>query len=171
MSAAPASNAFARPPFRAEAERASEEVLVRNTAAARRFAEQVLGMGDMQAFDDLVHQDVWVSTGLKPGAPVRGKAEYAQVIGATLGAALSNGSMTIHEVLTTLDGAVIVRFTAEADHTGTADGVAPTNRRFTLSETHLMRFQNGQLIENYVGALNPLHWEMTFADPITRAIF
>ena len=171
MSATPTPNAFARLPFGAEADRASEEILARNTAAARRFAERVLGMGDMEAFDELVHADVWVSTGLKPGGPVRGKAEYAQVIGSTLGAALTNGAMTVHEVLTTLDGAVIVRFTAEADHTGAADGVAPTNRRLVLSETHLMRFKDGQLIENYVGALNPLHWEMTFAEPITRAIF
>lgn len=92
------------------------------------------------------------------------------MIGATLGAALTNGEMIVHEVLPTLDGAVIVRFTAHADHTGEIDGIAPTGRRLTLSETHLMRFRNGQLIENYVGALNPLHWEMLYAPVIAPQV-
>lgn len=170
MAATPAPNPVIRPPFRPAQERADETTLAANLAAARRFAERVLGMGDMQAFDELVADDVWVSTGLKPGAPVTSKTEYAQVIGSTIGTALSNGAMTIHEVLATLDGAVIVRFTAEADHTAEIEGVAPTNKRFTLSETHLMRFRDGKLIENYVGALNPLHWEMTYAKPITAAV-
>lgn len=170
MAATPAPNAFVRPPHRPAQPRADEATLAANHAAAQRFAERVLGMGDMQAFDELVADDVWVSTGLKPGAPVTSKAEYAKVLGSTIGTALSNGAMTIHEILPTLDGAVIVRFTAEADHTAEIEGVPPTNRRFTLSETHLMRFRDGKLIENYVGALNPLHWEMTYARSITAAV-
>jgi ketosteroid isomerase-like protein len=166
-----AAAAFRRAPFRPDAPRADEATIERNVAAARRFVEDVLGGGDMAAFDELVADDVWVSTGLKPGSPVHGKTEYGQVLGRTVGAALSNGTMTVHEVLPTLDGAVLVRFTAEADHTGEADGVAPTGRRFTLSETHLMRFRDGKLVENYVGALNPLHWETTFAPAIAKVVF
>jgi ketosteroid isomerase-like protein len=170
MSLVSAPNAFRRDPFKPDTDRADEATLAVNLATAHRFAEKVLGMGDMQAFDELVAEDVWVSTGLKPGAPVTSKAEYAQVIGSTIGTALSNGAMTIHEVLATLDGAVIVRFTAEADHTAEIEGVVPTNKRFTLSETHLMRFRDGKLVENYVGALNPLHWEMTYAKSIAEAV-
>jgi ketosteroid isomerase-like protein len=150
--------------------RADEATIARNAAAARRFVEQVLGRGDMAAFDELVADDVWVSTGLKPDAPITSKAEYAHVIGSTLGVALSNGSMTVHEVLPTLDGAVVVRFTAEADHTGELDGVAPSGRRLVLSETHLMRFRDGRLVRNHVGALNPLHWEVTYAPVIAPKI-
>lgn len=170
MTVAAAPNAFARPPHQPEPPRADESTIARNTAAARRFVRDVLGGGDMDAFDELVADDVWVSTGLKPGAPITSKAEYAQVLGRTVGAALSNGVMTIHEVLPTIDGAVIVRFTAEADHTGEVEGVPPANRRLTLSETHLMRFRDGRLIENYVGALNPLHWEMLYAPVITPQV-
>ncbi|MBC8058492.1 MAG: ester cyclase [Rhizobiales bacterium] len=107
---------------------------------------------------------------MHPDAPVIGKQAYKQVLGGTLGVALSNGAMTVHEVLPTLDGAVIVRFTALADHTGVLDGVAATGQRLTLSETHLMRFREGRLIENYVGALNPLHWEMLYAPVIAEKI-
>lgn len=150
--------------------RVSLEEAERNAVTARRFVEEVLGGGDMAAFDAIVADDVWVSTGLKPGEPVRSKAEYKQVIGSTLAAALSNGAMHVHEVLPTFDGAVVVRFTAEADHTGELDGVAPTGQRLTLSETHLMRFRDGKLVQNHVGALNPLHWEMTYAPVITPQI-
>lgn len=149
---------------------ADQATLERNVAAARRFAEQVLGAGDMASFDELVADDVWVSTGLKPDAPVEGKQAYMQVLGSTLGVALSNGAMTVHEVLATTDGAVIVRFTAMADHTGLLDGIAVTGQRLTLSETHLMRFRDGKLIENYVGALNPLHWEMLYSPVIAAKV-
>jgi predicted ester cyclase len=161
-------DAFIRPPTVQNP--ADAATLAGNAAAARRFVERVLGAGDMAAFDELVDDEVWVSTGLKPDAPVVGKQEYLQVLGATLGAALSNGSMTIHEVLTTTDGAVIVRFTAQADSSGALDGIAPTGQRLTLSETHLMRFREGRLIENYVGALNPLHWEMLYAPVIAKKV-
>lgn len=161
-------DAFADPP--AIRGSADPDTIERNAAAARRFVEEVLGRGDMAAFDDLVADDVWVSTGLKPDAPITSKAEYAQVIGSTLGVGLSNGSMTVHEVLPTLDGAVVVRFTAQADHTGELDGIAPTGRRFVLSETHLMRFRDGKLVRSHVGALNPLHWEMTYAPVIAPKI-
>jgi ketosteroid isomerase-like protein len=159
---------FVRPPTLQP--RADADTLARNASAARRFVEQVLGAGDMAAFDELVADDVWVSTGLQPDAPVIGKQAYQQVLGGTLGVALSNGSMTVHEVLPTLDGAVIVRFTALADHTGALDGIAATGQRLTLSETHLMRFREGRLIENYVGALNPLHWEMLYAPVIAARV-
>jgi ketosteroid isomerase-like protein len=155
-------DAFAAPPHQGSGPAASG-TLERNAATARRFVEQVLGKGNMGAFDEIVAEDVWVSTGLKPEAPITSKSEYATVLGSTLGAALSNGTMTVHEVLPCIDGAVLVRFTAEADHTGFLNGVAPTGKRFVLSETHLMRFQEGKLVQNHVGALNPLHWEMTYA--------
>lgn len=159
---------FVRPPtVQPHADAATQE---RNAAAARRFVEKVLGGGDMEAFNELVAEDVWVSTGLKPDAPVLGKQEYLQVLGTTLGAALSNGAMTVHEVLPTTDGAVIVRFTAMADSTGALDGIAATGQRLTLSETHLMRFRDGKLIENYVGALNPLHWEMLYSPVIAKKV-
>lgn len=162
------SDAFARPA--APAEPADQATLARNSVAARRFVEQVLGAGDMDVFEELVSEDVWVSSGLKPEAPIVGKADYKAVLGSTLGTALSNGTMKIHEVLPTIDGAVVVRFTAEADHTGELDGVAPTGRRLTLSETHLMRFRNGQLDESHVGALNTLQWEMIYARVIAPKV-
>lgn len=160
--------AFQRPAPSSPA--ASDETVRRNLAAARRFVEDALGKGDARAFDELVADDVWVSSGLKPDAPIRGKAEYGQVLARTIGSALSNGRLQIDEAVPTPDGRVLVRFTAEADHTGSVDGIEASGRRLTLAEMHLLRFRDGRIVENLVGALNPLQWEMLFAPAIAPRV-
>ena len=137
-----------------------------NVALARRFAERALGAGDMAAFDEIVADDIVVETGLKPDAPIRGKAEYGAVIGERLGAILSNASMDVEEVAALGEDRAMVRFTASADHTGSLWGVPATGRRITMREVHIMRFRDGKLVENLVGGLNPLDWEMIHAAPI-----
>jgi len=162
---------FARP-RRASPGVVDAETQQRHLAIAREFVERGLGQGDMDAFDRLVAPDVWVSTGLKPGGPITSRDEYKAVVGATLGRALSfeNAKLEIEDALVTTDGRVVIRFTARADHTGEIDGVAPTRLRLTLSETHLYRIENGRIVENYVGALNPLQWEMIYSESIKREV-
>jgi hypothetical protein len=159
-------------PLRPGGASVSAEQRQQNLAIAREFVERGLGQGDMDTFDRLVAADVWVSTGLKPGAPITSRDEYKAIIGATLGRALSfdNADLIIEDALVTTDGRVVIRFTAHADHTGVVDGVPATNRRLTLAETHLFRIENGLIVENYVGALNPLQWEMIFSDGIKREV-
>ena len=121
--------------------------------------EGVLGGADPGAFNDLVAEDVVVDTGLKPDGKVAGRDEYGRVLGATLGAAFSNGRMEIKDIAALVDGRVMVRFEASADNTGALNGIAATGRRFTFCELHLMRFEDGKLVENWVGGLNPLMYE------------
>ncbi|WP_404365994.1 ester cyclase [Sphingomonas sp. MMS24-J45] len=143
-----------------------------NAAVVRSFVEQGLGRGDLTAFDRYVAPEIWVSTGLKPEAPITSREEYKRVVASTLGVALSstNATLDIQEVLVTQDGRVIVRFVAHADHVGALNGVPATNRRLTLAETHLMCVRGGKIVENYVGALNPLQWEMIYSDKIKRQV-
>ncbi len=141
-----------------------------NVRLARRFVEGVLGGNDFQAFDEIVAEDVWVSTGLKADGPITSKAEYGEVLAATLGKAFSEGALTIDDIVEAVDGRVMVRFTASAKHSGELFGVAPTGRRIEMAEIHLLRFENGKLIENYVGALNPLSFEMLFREHIAALI-
>jgi ketosteroid isomerase-like protein len=138
---------------------------------ARRFVEGVLGGKDPDAFNQLVAEDVWVSTGLKPDAPVTSKAEYGRVLQETLGVAFSEGALTIQDITETRDGRVLVRFVATVTHSGELFGVPPTGKRITMAEMHLLRFRHGKLVENYVGALNPLSFEMLYAEHISRLIF
>ena len=139
---------------------ADETTIALNLAAARRFIEGVLGGADPSAFAEVVHPDVVIDTGLKPTGQIAGAAEYAQVLGETMGAAFTNGRLEIKDIAALVDGRVLVRFEASADNTGALNGVAPTGRRFTFCELHLMRFEDGRLVENWVGALNPLMFEL-----------
>lgn len=149
---------------------ADPATLSRNLAAARRFVEGVLGGTDPAAFAAVVHPDVIVDTGLKPVGKIQGAAEYGRVLGETMGAAFSNGAMTIKDIAALVDGRVIVRFEASADNTGALNGVPATGRRFTFCELHLMRFDEaGRLVENWVGGLNPLMFEVWQA-PATASV-
>lgn len=141
-----------------------------NIRLARRFVEGVLGGADPTAFGEIVDDNVWVSTGLKPNAPIIGKAEYGQVLGSTLGLALSEGVMKIEDIVETMDGRVLVRFLASALHSGELYGVPPTGQRIEMAEIHLLRFKDGKLVENFVGALNPLSYEMLFREHIASLI-
>ena len=132
----------------------------RNLTAARRFVEGVLGGAEPAAFMEVVHPDVVVDTGLKPVGPIVGRTEYGRVLGATMGAAFSNGRLEIKDIAALVDGRVLVRFEASADNTGDLNGVAATGLRFTFCELHVMRFEDGKIIENHVGALNPLMFEV-----------
>jgi predicted ester cyclase len=150
--------------------KADNTTIERNLAAARRFVEGVLGGADPEAFMAVVHQDVVVDTGLKPVGKITGRAEYGQILGATLGAAFSNGRMEIKDIAPLVDGRVLVRFEASAENTGPLNGVEATQQRFTFAELHLMRFEDGMLIENWVGALNPLMFEMWQAPVIAPQV-
>ena len=138
---------------------ADADTIVRNLAAARRFVEGALGGADPSAFAELVAETVVVDTGLKPGGKITGRDEYGRVVAATLGSAFSNGRLEIKDIAALVDGRVIVRFEASADNTGALNGIAATNMRFTFCELHLMRFEDGKLVENWVGGLNPLMYE------------
>jgi hypothetical protein len=142
----------------------------RNLKVARRFVEGVLGGAEPAAFAEIVHPDIVVDTGLKPaGGPIRGAAEYGAVLGSTLGAAFANGRMEIKDIAPLQDGRIVVRFEASADNTGALNGIPSTGLRFTFCELHLMRFdEEGRLVENWVGGLNPLMYE-TWQAPVMAA--
>ncbi len=129
----------------------AETLQQRNATLARRFIEEVLAGGNMQSFDELVAEDVVVNSGLSPFAPMIGKEAFRQGLH-TLGA-FSNGDMTIEDVLAVQDR-VIARYRAHADHTGDQLGVPPTGKRITMWEIRLMRWKNGQLIEDFVADIN-----------------
>jgi len=150
---------------------ADSTTIARNLAAARRFIEGVLGGAEPAAFAELVHPDIVVDTGLKPTGRIEGAAEYGAVLGATMGAAFANGRLEIRDIAPLVDGRVIVRFEASADNVAALNGVPATGRRFTFCELHLLRFDDaGRIVENRVGALNPLMFELWQAPATAAAV-
>lgn len=148
----------------------SARVQQANLRIVRSFVDRALGQGDGTAFDEFVADKVWVSTGLKPGAPITTRDEWRNTLYGTFGKAISNATQDVVEMLPTVDGRVVVRFVAQGDHTGEIEGVAPTGRRLTLGEMHLFCVRDGRIVEDFVGGLNPLQWEMIYAPVITRQV-
>lgn len=137
-----------------------------NITIARRFIEGVLGGQNPAAFDEIVDENIRISTGLKPNGFIEGKQEYRSIL-TKFGSAFTNGRLTITDIFASADGErVVVMFDAYATHTGEMFGVSPTGIEVPMIETHIMRFRNGKLIENIVGGNNPLGFEMLLADAI-----
>jgi len=123
----------------------------RNAAVARRFVEGVLARGDMAVFDEVVADDIVVTSGISPFAPLVGKEAFRRGLGAL--AAFSNGDLTIEDILAVGDRAV-VRYRAHGDHTGDQLGVPPTGTRITMWEIRLMRLRDGRIVEDIVADIN-----------------
>ena len=54
----------------------------------------------------------------------------------------------------------VLRFEASTYNVGDLNEVKATGRRFTFCELHMMRLEDGRLVENWVGGLNPLMFEV-----------
>jgi ketosteroid isomerase-like protein len=143
----------------------------RHAALAKRFVLEILGGANWAAFDELVSPDVRVSTGLKPDGFIEGRDEYKAVFGSIFGSgAFQDAQLEVLLVLPTVDARVLVVFEAFATHVAPLWGVPATGRRVGMRETHLMTFRDGRLVENLVGACNPLDFEMIFASAISARI-
>jgi hypothetical protein len=145
-------------------------IIKENLVCARRFLEEVLGGKNQNAFDELVADDIRVSTVLKPGGLIEGKGEYVRVLGETVSGQFSDRELTILDVAPLLDGRVMARVRAIATHTGEVFGTPATGRCITMHELCLMRFRDGKLVEVFVGSLNFLEFEMLFAQAISAAV-
>ena len=123
-----------------------------NVTIARRFVEGVLGGQNPAAFDEIVDENIRVSTGLKPDADIRGKKDYLTIL-TKFGSAFTNGRLTITDIFASADGdRVVVMFEAYATHTGEMFGVSSTGIEVPMIETHVMRFHNGKLMRTLSAA-------------------
>lgn len=143
-----------------------------NVKLARQFIEDVFGGGNPNSFDDLVADDIVVSSVLKPEGLIVGKAEFSAVLGRTVsGGQFSDFELEIEDIAALVDGRVLVRLRGAATHVGEVFGIAPTHRRITMHGLHLLRFREGRLVELTSGGLNPLEFEMLFAPAISKLVF
>lgn len=152
-------------------EQADRHVIETNLDCARRFIEEVLSGQNPNAFDELVSDDIRVTSVLKPTGVIEGKGEYVHVLGQTVSGQFADRSLTIEDIAPLLDGRVLARLRAEATHVGEVFGIAATHRRIVMRDLQVMRFRDGKLIELFVGGLNPLEFEMLFAPAIAPMLF
>lgn len=123
----------------------------RNLEVARRFVDGFLVGQDLAVFDELVDDDVVVHSGVHPLGPMVGKQAFLEGMGA-LGAFTFTG-FALEDILAVQDR-VVVRYRAQAEHTGDQLGVPATGKRITMWEIRLMRLRDGRIVEDFVADIN-----------------
>ena len=116
-----------------------------NKAAARRFYEEFMPQGVIDAADELFGED-FVNHAAPPDAP--GGREGARHQVRMLAAAFSDQSYEVHHVLED-GGTVAVHCTWNATHTGDFMGIPATRRKIAQQQIHVLRFQDGLIAEHW----------------------
>lgn len=139
-----------------------------NLQIATRFFQEFLGQGQMSVADEVLAPDVQAITGLKPTGPINGREEYKVIFGSFFDAFPPEKELQIEDVFA-VDDRVVCRFTAVQRHAKDFFGVPATGRLITLTETHVQRLKDGQIVENVVSATN-LEFEMLLAPVLAPLI-
>ncbi len=114
-------------------------------AAARRTLEEIFPTADVAALAEVVDADI-VNHEVPPGAP-RGFEGVKQTM-LWLAGAFSDRRHEIHQLIAEGD-TVMVHSTFSGRHTGPFMGLAPTNRRFSFRQVHIIRFRGGKGVESW----------------------
>lgn len=117
-----------------------------NKSLTRRFAEDFVGRNDPAVADEILAPDFVAYTPITP--PVEGREAFKGFV-AGFHSAFPGLRVTLEDEFLAGDRAV-VRFTADATHTGDLMGLAPTGTRLSISETHVLKMRGGRIVEDHV---------------------
>ena len=113
-------------------------------AVVRRFVDEVLAGGQVEAIDELVAPDFISHTwDMTDAGRDKLKATTPQ-----MHQRLSDVDMAIEDLVAE-DGQVVARLTSSATPTGEFMGVPAAGKRYTIGELHWFRVQDGQLVEHW----------------------
>jgi len=116
-----------------------------NKALFRRFIEEAVNDKNADKMDILIGEN-WLDHNPPPGtAP--GVEGMKQMMGAFF-AAFPDLHSTIDQLIA--EGDIVVgRMTTTGTHTGEFMGIAPTGKRVTFSEIHIVRIENAKAVEHW----------------------
>jgi predicted ester cyclase len=116
-----------------------------NRERARRLWEEVWPAGDVAGLEELVHPD-GINHEAPPGVP--NDLEGTKQTMFWLRAAFSNQRYEIHHLIADGD-MVAVHMTHSGEHTGEFMGIPSTGRQFAYRHVHIMRFEDGKIMEHW----------------------
>lgn len=116
-----------------------------NAEGARRLWEEIFPAMDLEAVAEIVSADA-VDHTARPGEPhgVEGVRNTMRF----LDAAFSNQRFEIHRTIEEGD-TVAIHFTHSGQHTGPIMGIEPTAREFAYQHIHILRFEEGRMVEHW----------------------
>lgn len=124
----------------------NEETLAANKAAVRRFNYDVIERGDERAFHELMAPE-FVNRTAAPGLP-SGPDGMLHMFERVLRPAFPDLRVEIHDQIAEGDQ-VTTRKTIHGTHRGELFGIAPTNRRVSISVIDIVRLENGRYVEHW----------------------
>jgi predicted ester cyclase len=114
-------------------------------AKARRFWEEIMPAGEVDALPEVVAQDI-VEHGARPGEPPGLEGVRATML--WLGRVFSDQRWEIRQVIGEGD-TVVVHATHHGRHTGELMGIPPTNREVAYDYVHILKFRDGKAVEHW----------------------
>ncbi len=123
----------------------------KNKALNRRYVEEVINQGNIDAIDELIDPGV-VDYAAPPGFPTG--REGAKRFFAMLSSAFPDLHLTIEDMIAEGDK-VVVRGTWNGTHEGEFMGIPATGRRVTVSQIDITRCADGRMVERW-GQLDAL---------------
>jgi steroid delta-isomerase-like uncharacterized protein len=115
-----------------------------NKVIARRMIEEVFERGDDEAIDELIADDFTPHDWAKAGT---GKSAVRDAV-TRASAGLTDAHITVNDVIGE-DDKVAVRVTSTATQTGEFMGLKPTGKTYTIEEIHILRIQDGKVVEHW----------------------
>ena len=138
--------------------------LEQNKAIAKRFVQEVFVEADERAADELTAPNFVPHSwpGVEPGVEGLKQAQRR------VSAGLEDARMTIEDVIAEGDK-VVVRLTSHGRHAGEFMGMPPSGKTYDISEIHIFRIADGQVIEHWRDAdmLGMLRQLGAFPEPAT----
>ena len=138
--------------------------LEQNKAIAQRFVQEVFVEADERAADELTAPNFVPHSwpGVEPGVEGLKQAQRR------VSAGLEDARMTIEDVIAEGDK-VVVRLTSHGRHAGEFMGMPPSGKAYDISEIHIFRIADGQVIEHWRDAdmLGMLRQLGAFPEPAT----
>lgn len=115
-----------------------------NKAVLRRIVEEVFNQGKLGTADEL-------GAGYIEHSPIPGQGPgiegFKQMVQMFRGA-FPDLRVTLEDLIAEGDR-VVGRMTTSGTHKGQFMGLAPTGKRFTVSEIHILRIANGKVLEHW----------------------
>lgn len=141
-----------------------------NLEIAERFYHEVLGQGKVELMDNLVHERAQITTGLSPMGPIEGRENYKKIFVTFRDAFPHVKPLEVLDMFSSADGKrVATRFRSHQKHTQEYFGLAATHREIIFDEVHILKLEDGWIVENIVSATN-LEFEMLMAPVLSPLI-
>jgi len=118
-----------------------------NTALIRRWFDEVWNKGRIETVDELASADVIARGQLEDGHDIKGVAHF-KAFAQAIRAAFPDIVVTIEDTVAQGDR-VVARWTATMTHQGDFLGLAPTQKKVTVSGTSIQRIVDGKIVEGW----------------------